>query len=60
MTAIWVLAGTAFPQKAVVPKQQDKVAIAREKVRRTVALDGYRQEREDFQARMDEVYGSGV
>ena len=58
-SVIFSLTGTAVAQKASVPKQPDKAAMECP-CARVVARHGHRQEWQDLQTRMDEVYGSGV
>ena len=58
--ATWAMLGTVVAQKAAVPKPQDKLALGEEEVKQITASPGYRQERQNLQARVDKVYGSGV
>jgi hypothetical protein len=70
----WVLLGTAVAQRQAVPKPQDKLALGENEVTQLLLLsldesrivgimedsgvDGYRQERQNLQTRVDEVHGS--
>jgi hypothetical protein len=47
---------TSFAQKASVPKQPDKAAIATKR-ERTARFDGHGKERQNFQAGVDEIHG---
>ena len=59
LVATWAMLGTVVAQKAAAPKPQDKLALGEPEV--TVAAPyGYQQERQNLQARVDEVHGSGV
>ena len=60
LVATWAMLGTAVAQKAAAPKPQDKLALGEEEVKQLLLLIDNRQERQDLQTRVDEVYGSGV
>jgi hypothetical protein len=51
--------GSAVAQKPAVPKPQDKLALGEYDVKQLLLMDTD-EERQNLQARMGEIYGSGV
>jgi hypothetical protein len=58
LVATWAILGTAVAQRSAVPKPQDKLALGEPEVAQLLLLYGYRQGRQNLQARVDEVHGS--
>ncbi len=59
LAVVGAMVATASAQTgATAPKPQDKLAIGEEQAKQLLLLYRYRQERQDLQTRVDEVYGS--
>jgi hypothetical protein len=55
--AIWAIIAA---EKAAATKPQENLALGENEVQAIAAPDGYRQEPQDLQTGVHEVYGSGV